>query len=269
MGVKTRAVFTLIELLVVMAIIAILASMLLPSLSSSKERAKTISCSNTKKQLGLMFFGFADERDGAMPLATFHENNGGATDLFENLSGSPGNQLGWSNPRSSTNFFMPTIEAAGGVWPSCPGDKRSAGREINTDWWTSSSTYIVAKEHFSECYKSGSYLVRKKSLLSQKINPSALVMTLEAGYSYNFGSEDGKFRRRVNDTSTSAKVDYGFHHNGGRGFNASFFDGHVEYIPCRPANGLNFTVANGDFSGNGYFGWLAGDKFTRLSWYNE
>ncbi len=64
---KKRA-FTLIELLVVMGITALLAALLLPALSSAKQRAKRVACVSNLKQVNLAIRLYADDFSDSLPI---------------------------------------------------------------------------------------------------------------------------------------------------------------------------------------------------------
>ena len=59
--------FTLIELLVVVAIISLLVSILLPSLSKAKEAAKAAACSSNLRQFGVGIHFFAEDHNEWVP----------------------------------------------------------------------------------------------------------------------------------------------------------------------------------------------------------
>ena len=79
---KRIILFTLIELLVVIAIIAILAAMLLPALSKAREKARTISCLNNCKQIGLYMTMYIDDNASRVPKGNQNLNDYGVTNQW-------------------------------------------------------------------------------------------------------------------------------------------------------------------------------------------
>jgi prepilin-type N-terminal cleavage/methylation domain-containing protein len=73
---RCNRAFTLVEMLVVIAIIAILAALLLPTLAGGKKRAQRIQCISNLKQIGTAFQIFAHDHQDKFPMQVPVEEGG-------------------------------------------------------------------------------------------------------------------------------------------------------------------------------------------------
>lgn len=81
-----RAAFTLIELLVVVAIIAVLAALLLPTLRVVRESADRITCASGLRQLAVIASAYSQDWDGAYVNGRIYDQNGSSITWQANLA---------------------------------------------------------------------------------------------------------------------------------------------------------------------------------------
>ena len=94
--------FTLIELLIVISIIAILMSILLPSLNLVREKARGISCLSNLKQNGIATTNYMDSYDGYILQWASWENIYAWTDFVYAFPDEQSKGLGHPSRRKAT-----------------------------------------------------------------------------------------------------------------------------------------------------------------------
>lgn len=226
---ERKDAFTLIELLTVIAVIAVLAGLMLPALSTSKARALQIKCASHLRQIGIAWSLY------------FTEHNGHLVPNVDGLDASPV-AFSWVSGNTAvagqgTNISLlidpkisllgPYIRAA--ALFKCPSDRSSFVRSVSMNnrmnpvrfsgspgWVGGKGTNYVTFRSFEQIYTPS----RTFTILEERfdsINDAYFAIDLS-----NTGSPDGTGR-----SNPYYIIDYPASYHNKRG-NLAFADGHIE-----------------------------------------
>lgn len=219
-----RHSFTLIELLVVVTIIAILASLLLPSLNKAKDTARNVSCIANLRQCGIVVTAYAGDNDAWMP------------PFFQDVWYSY--KCGYSNTSAHIGgrCVRPYPNDNGGTWGStglwktfspeyvpnekiffCPArtdvtyDGYKKGWTPGRDWWRNSSYWWMLRrppffDDFPEARKIWEDTVRPKSGYTFNHYPIIVDMTATSYYAYQTPNHADGVRAKGNHLYVDGSV---------------------------------------------------------------
>ena len=125
-----RTGFTLVELLVVIGIIALLISILLPSLQAARRSANMVKCASALRQIGLAFEMYSNEYKGTYPVA---QHDPGHPKIPIDTRRVWYDQLGkyLHSKDMEKQADIATVDRSKSVLWGCPEWRGSSGQDVN------------------------------------------------------------------------------------------------------------------------------------------
>ena len=243
---RRRQAFTLIELLVVIAIIAILAALLLPSLSSAKEKAKQIYCSNNMKQIGLALMMYPSDYEEYYPPAKLQYGRGimssrvgwvgkAARDAQELVESTPHENLYGADVRYLNSYLLgstPTTPTQAVQVAKCPSD--TAFKKITLYTMLGTSYFGNFSSGINNLSDNANLDNVQAIKTSDVLEPSKLVAGAEAG------GELASFDPPVDPWFVAKKR---WWHGSQNRYVTIFADGRMEYLKIEPGIQITNTYA--------------------------
>jgi Tfp pilus assembly protein PilE len=227
----------LIELLLVIAIIAILAALLLPALSSAKAKGQRVNCLNNLGQLALAVQMYVADNAGRLP-----ENNPANAPLAQATNTwVAGNMM--IDTQATNQVFIQQSK----LYPyaphvalfRCPADgSRSRGvlrvRSFSMNCWMGSR--IMQQDYGAGAFRT---FLRDSELAAA--GPARLWMLIDE---HEASIDDASFLVTMNDSRPFANFPATRHD---RACGLDFADAHVETFKLRDPESLNFGMAQATF----------------------